>query len=93
MQKWFGGVPNKSFLGRGSPLPMLALPKIILNYGNGMERKRFLKQYPTQVLGAQMVPGLTKRLCTEILQDKRRYAENLDFKPFSHGVINIYESL
>ena len=93
MQRGFGSIRGELFLGRGYPLPMLALPKIILKYGNGMERKRFLKQYPTQVLGAQMVPGLTKRLCTEILQDKRRYAENLDFKLFSNGVINIYEVL
>jgi len=45
------------------------------------------------IRGAKMVPGLTKPPCTEIRQDKRRYAENLDFKPFSHGVINIYEGL
>lgn len=51
------------------------------------------KQYPTLVLGAQMVPGLTKPPCPEIRQDKRRYVKNLDFKPFSHGVINIYEGL
>ena len=51
------------------------------------------KQYPTRVLGAQMVPDLTKPPCTEIQQDKRRYAENLDFKPFSHWFINICEDL
>lgn len=70
---------------------MLALPKITLKYGNGKEE--IFKQYPTRVLGAQMVPCLTKPPCTEIRQDKRRYAENLDIKPFSHGVINIYEGL
>lgn len=70
---------------------MLALPKIILKYGNGKEE--VFKLYPTQVFGAQMVPGLTKRLCTEIRQDKRQYVESLDFKPLSHGVINIYEGL
>ena len=48
---------------------MLALPKIILKYGNGMEE--FFKQYPTQILGARMVPGLTKPPCTEIRQDKQ----------------------
>lgn len=57
------------------------------------EKEEIFKQYPTQVLGAQMVPSLTKPPCTEIRQDKRRYAEALDFKPFSHGVINIYEGL
>ena len=61
-------VPNDRFFGRGYPLPMLDLLKIILKYGNGMEK--IFKQYPTQVLGTQMVPGLTKPLCTEKQQDK-----------------------
>ncbi len=88
IQRGFARIPNNRFLGRGYPLPMLALPKIILKYGNRIERKRFFKQYPTQVLGTQMVPSLTKPPYTEIRQDKRRYAGNLDF--ISHGVINIY---
>lgn len=67
-QRGFGSIPNGRFFGRGYPLPMLALPKIILKYENGMED--IFKQYPTQVLGAQMVPGLTKLHCTEIQQDK-----------------------
>lgn len=58
---------------------------------NGKEA--IFRQYPTQILGTQMVPGFTKRLCMEIEQDKRRDAENLDFKLFSHGIINSYEGL
>lgn len=36
-----------------------------------------------------MVLGLTKRPCKEIRQEKERYTEKLDFKPFSHGAINM----
>lgn len=54
---------------------------------------RDFKQYPTQVLGTQMVSDLTKPPCTRMRQAQGRYAKSLGFKPFSQGVLSIYEGL
>ena len=40
-----------------------------------------------------MVPDFAKPPYTEIWHDIDRYAENLDFKPFLQGIINICKDL
>lgn len=59
-------LPNKLFLGRGYPVPMLALPKVTLERLERNGTKKIIKKCFAKVRGAQMVPNFLKPRCKEI---------------------------